>query len=284
MKKISHTESTPENESYKLLDVGRALQSKNPRLYHLTPQFAIRAIERLIHQDEMNALIDNNFNDNSIDFATHIVEYFQIGINLSGEQNIPRTGRYIITSNHPLGGLDGMTLISILGQYRHDIKCPVNDLLMQVKQMHEVFMPINKHGRNSMDSMRKLEEAFASDELILYFPAGLCSRKQQGIIRDLDWKKTVISKARQYQRDIIPVYFDGRNSNRFYNIANLRKHLGIKINLEFVLLPDEMFRQRGQQFNITFGSPIPFSTFNSSKTDIEWVNWLKEQVYSLKNN
>lgn len=271
-----------EKVSHKLLDVSEALRSKNPKLYRWTPQFAIRAIERLIHQDEMNQLVDDNFDDSSIDFAHHIVEYFQVGLNIRGEEHIPRTGRYIVASNHPLGGLDGMAMISTLGQYRSDIKCPVNDLLMQVKQMHQVFMPINKHGRNSMGSMKQLEDVFASDELILYFPAGLCSRKQNGVIRDLDWKKTVITKARQFQRDIIPVHFDGRNSNRFYNLANLRKKLGIKVNIEFILLPDEMFRQRGQQFTITFGAPIPYTTFDHSHTDAEWANWLKEQVYTLK--
>ena len=273
----------PEKESYKLLDVGEAFRTKNPKLYRRMPKFAIRAIEKLIHQDEMNQLVETYADDDSITFATHIIDYFGVSIDVHGEENITREGRYIVVSNHPLGGLDGMALISKLGQYRKDIKCPVNDLLMQVRQMHEVFMPINKHGRNSLESMRQLEEVFAGDDLILYFPAGLCSRKQKGIIRDLEWKKTVITKARQYQRDIVPVFFDGRNSNRFYNIANLRKKLGIKVNLEFVFLPDEMFRQRGQQFGITFGAPIPYTTFDHSRSDIEWVNWLKEQVYSLKH-
>ena len=281
-KKLLLKKRMSENVSHKLLDVSEALRSKNPKLYRWMPKFAIRAIERLIHQDEMNQLVDDNFDDSSIDFAHHIVDYFQVGLEIHGEENIPRTGRYIVASNHPLGGLDGMAMISTLGKYRSDIKCPVNDLLMQVKQMHEVFMPINKHGRNSLESMKQLEDVFASDELILYFPAGLCSRKQNGVIRDLDWKKTVITKARQFQRDIIPVHFDGRNSNRFYNLANLRKKLGIKVNLEFVFLPDEMFRQRGQHFTITFGAPIPYSTFDHSHTDAEWASWLKEQVYSLK--
>ena len=271
-----------EKESHKLLDVSEAFRSKNPKLYRWMPKFAIRGIERLIHQDEMNQLVDDYFDDSSIDFAHHIVEYFQVGLDIRGEENIPHTGRPIVVPNHPLGGLDGMALISTLGRYRSDIKCPVNDLLMQVKPMHEVFMPINKHGRNSMESMRQLDEVFASNALILYFPAGLCSRKQNGVIRDLEWKKTVVTKARQFQRDIIPVHFDGRNSNRFYNLANLRKKLGIKVNLEFVFLPDEMFRQRGQHFTITFGAPIHYATFDHSRSDVDWANWLKEQVYSLK--
>ena len=267
----------------KFLDVGQVFKDKNPQLYRKIPRFVIRWIERLIHQDEMNGFMDEHIHDSSIDFATYGVDFFGAKLCINQEENIPRIGRQILVSNHPLGGLDGLALVRAVGKYRSDIKFPVNDLLMQLTPMKDVFTPVNKHGRNQQYAIKELNDIFASDNLILYFPAGLCSRKQNGVICDLEWKKTVITKAKEYSRDIIPVYFDGQNSNRFYNIANLRKRLKIKINLEMILLPDESFRQKGKTVTVTFGKPISYTLFDSTKTDMEWTAWLKEQVYALKD-
>ena len=266
-----------------LLDVNQVLLTKNPKLHRKIPAFLIRWVEKLIHQDEMNQFVESHFHESSIDFATHGVDFFGATVKVIQEENIPRTGRQIIVSNHPLGGLDGVALVSVVGKHRKDIKFPVNDILMQITPMKDVFVPINKHGRNKQESVKELNSIFASDNVILYFPAGLCSRKQKGIIEDLEWKRTIISKARDYERDIIPAYFDGRNSNRFYNIANLRQFLHIKPNLEMVLLPDESCRQKGKTVSLTFGTPISYSIFDQTKTDAEWASWLKNEVYALKN-
>ncbi len=264
------------------LEVDRALREKNPGLYKKIPKFLIRKVERLIHQDAMNSFMDENINASSIEFATKGIDFFGATLRVEQEENIPKSGRYIIVSNHPLGGIDGLALISAIGKYREDIKFPVNDLLMQITPMHEIFIPINKHGRNSQEAAQQMNEVFASDDVILYFPAGLCSRKQNGIIRDLEWKKTIITKAKEYQRDIIPAYFEGQNSNRFYNISNWRKKLGIKINIEMIFLPDEAFKQKGKELIVIFGKPISYQKFNQSKSEKEWAEWLKEEVYRLE--
>lgn len=264
------------------LDVGAALKQKNPKLYKWIPSFIIKWIERIIHQDEMNRYCDTYQGESSIDFAKKALIFFDVSIKIKQEEHIPRTGRYIIASNHPLGGLDGLALIATLGNYRQDLKFPVNDLLMYFDQMKDVFIPINKHGQNSYEAVKQLNEVFSSDELIFYFPAGLCSRKQKGEICDPEWKKTVISKSKQYQRDIIPVFFKGENSSRFYRLANFRKKIGLSFNIEMLYLPDEMFRQKGKTFEITFGEPIPYQHFDNSRSDREWATWLKEKVYALK--
>jgi len=265
------------------IDVEEAFKQKNPKLHKKIPNFVFNKIRRLIHEEEINNFISEHKDEPPILFATHGLEdLFKIEIKVVNEENIPKTGRHIIVANHPLGGLDGLTMISLLGKYRSDIKLPVNDLLMQLKPLEGVFTPINKHGRNKQDSIKQLNDIFASDDLIIYFPAGLCSRKQKGEIYDLEWKKTIISKAKEHQRDIVPVYFDGKNSNRFYNIANFRKKIGIKSNIEMIFLPDEMFRQTGKKFTIVFGNKIKFTTFDNSKTEKHWAQWLKEQVYDLK--
>lgn len=265
------------------LEVDRALREKNPKLHKKIPKFLIRWVERLIHQDAMNGFVEENINASSIEFATKGIDFFGATLKVIHEENIPKTGRYIVVSNHPLGGIDGLALISAIGKYRKDIKFPVNDLLMQITPMHEVFIPVNKHGRNDQGAARQLNDVFASDELILYFPAGLCSRKQNGVVRDLEWKKTIIAKAKEYKRDIIPACFEGKNSNRFYNIANWRKKLGIKTNFEMIFLPDEAFRQKGKELIVIFGRSISHRQFDQTKSEKEWAEWLKEEVYHLRN-
>jgi len=174
-----------------------------------------------------------------------------------------------------------MALIDVAGKVRPDIVFPVNDILMNVPGLQPLFIPINKHGRNT-ENVRIIDETFASDKMILYFPAGLVSRKQRGgVIRDLPWKKTFVSKAKKYQRDVIPVHISGRNSNFFYNLANWRKKLGIKANIEMLYLVDEMVKQKGKPIRITFGEPIPWTTFDKSKTDRQWAEEVKKRVYAL---
>ena len=264
------------------VDVKQTIASKNNKLAKFLPPFFIRWIEKLIHQDEINQFLLKHENDTAIEFAQNgLKEFAQASITVTNEKMIPKEGRYIVVSNHPLGAIDGLALISLIGKYRDDIKFPVNDLLMAIKPMHGIFIPINKHGKNSIEAAKELHNTFLSDDLILYFPAGICSRKIKGKIQDLEWKKTIIQKAKEYQRDIIPVFFEGRNSERFYRLANWRKRLGIKVNLEMILLPDEMVKQKGNRFTVTFGAPISYSTFDSSKTPKEWAAWLQKQTTEL---
>ena len=176
-----------------------------------------------------------------------------------------------------------MALINEIGKVRRDILFPVNDFLLYLPGLRSNFIPINIVGRNS-SNLNALEEAFADNNALLYFPAGLCSRKQKGEIKDLEWKKTFIKKAVQYHRDITPVYVDAKNTNRFYRIANWRKKLGIKFNIEMALLPDEMFRQRGKTIRLVFGKPISYTMFDSRYTDKQWAAMVREHVYRLDKN
>ncbi len=241
----------------------------------------MRYLKRIIHQDEVNKFLADHQNVYGVDFADAVIKFFNVKINVINPENIPETGRYLVVSNHPLGGLDGLALISTFGQKRKDLYFPVNDLLLYLQNMNNIFLPINKHGRNSSDAVRVINEKFASDALMLYFPAGLCSRKTKGEICDLDWKKTVVSKAKEYNRDIIPVHFEGKNSKFFYNLANFRKRLGLKANVEMLYLSDEMFKQNDQTFTITVGEPISHEEFTRDKKDVEWAQWIKTKVYEL---
>jgi len=270
--------------SENFIDLKRIISSKNPSLLRIIPSFILNYLNSVIHVKEINAAIYRNKDKMGSEFAKAILEEFKVNIKISGLENISKNGRYILASNHPLGGLDGLALMSEIGQARKDILFPVNDLLMNLPQLRPIFIPINKHGKNT-DNIKILDQAFASESLILFFPAGLVSRKQKnGIIRDLDWKKTFISKAKQYKRDIIPVYIDGRNSKFFYNLANLRKKLGLKANLEMLYLVDEMYKQKNKTLNIILGKPIPYTIFDKKFTDQQWADKIKDIVYNLEQN
>lgn len=264
----------------RLIDIEKVFAEKNPRVLKFIPGFIIRYLKRVIHQEELNDALERYSDVMGLDFIELVLKEFDARIVVEGIENVPKQGRYIIAANHPLGGIDGMALMKVVGSVRKDILFPVNDLLMYLPNLKPLFIPLNKHGRNA-DNIRIFDETFASDVAILYFPAGLCSRKVNGKIVDLDWKKTFISKAKKFKRDIIPVYIRGRNSNFFYNLANWRVRLGVKSNIEMLYLADEMFKQKDKEILIRFGKPIPYQFFDNTKKDVEWASYMKEHVYSL---
>lgn len=264
------------------IDLEKVIASKNPRLLKFLPGFLLRYIKRTIHQEDINRFLEENGHKRDFEFAEAALQELGVTVKWVGLENIPAKGGVILASNHPLGGIDGMALIHVVGKVRRDVNFLVNDILMNLKPLSGVFVPVNKHGKNSAEMVAKMDDVYASDQAVLIFPAGLVSRKQAGgVIRDLQWKKSFITRARKYRKNIIPVYVAGRNSDFFYNLARLRKRLGIKANIEMFYLPDEMYRQNGKTITIIFGKPIPWETFDNSKNDGEWADWMKEQVYAL---
>ncbi|HBC78070.1 MAG TPA: glycerol acyltransferase [Bacteroidales bacterium] len=277
------TES-PEKNDILQIDVGQILYSKNPALRKIVPGFIVRYLKRIVHQDELNEFLKSAGHLKDAEFIKAGLDFFNITYRVYGSENIPGSGRYIFVSNHPLGGLDGLVFINELSMYYRDLKFPVNDILMNIRNLSGIFLPINKHGSQERESVRKIEEAYASGNQILYYPAGLCSRKKKGVISDLRWHKSFISKSVQYKRDIIPAFFSGRNSDFFYNLSNIRNFLGIKANLEMLYLVDELFKQRGKAIDIVFGKSIPWQTFDKSKTAPEWADWVRDRSYELKSS
>jgi 1-acyl-sn-glycerol-3-phosphate acyltransferase len=275
-------DSTGNNENQKI-DVREILQSKSPSLSRTIPGFIINYLKRIVHQDELNEFLTKYGHLRDARLIEAGLMHFGIKFNVSGAGNIPESGRFIFVSNHPLGGLDGLVFIYELSKLYPDIKFPVNDILTNIKNLSGIFLPVNKHGGQAKDAALKIEEAYASDSQILYFPAGLCSRKRKGVIRDLQWHKSFISKSIQHKRDIVPAYFSGRNSDFFYNLANLRKLLGIKVNIEMLYLADEMFRQKDKEISLVFGKTIPWQTFDKTKTPLEWAEWVKGKSYALES-
>lgn len=264
------------------IDLDKVIKDKAPKLYKRLPHLVINYLKRKIHIDELNKILTIYADRDGVDFMTSVVGYFNLKLDIKGLENIPEDGRFIFSSNHPLGGLDGICLSAIIGEkYNHKIKYQVNDILLNIKNLQSIFIPVNKVGKQSKKIAAQVNEAFESDNQIITFPAGLCSRKINGKIYDLDWKKNFIQKAIETKRDIVPVYFKGQNSNFFYRFANIRKSLGIKFNIEMLFLPDEMFKNRNETFSIIFGKPIPYSIFDNTRNTVQWAEFMKEQTYNL---
>ena len=265
-----------------LIDIDAILASKAGKKARYVPSFLVSYLKKIFHQEELNGFLENEQDRYGVEFIEDFFRFFDNSFEVDGMENLPSEGLCTFVSNHPLGALDGMGLGMILGKrYDEKIKYLVNDLLMNIPQLKSLFIPINKTGRQAKNLPRQVDEAFRSDNHILMFPAGICSRRQNGVIRDLEWKKTFITKSIQTQRDIVPIHFEGRNSDFFYNLANVNKMLGIKFNIAMLYLADEMFKNRGKKFKVTIGKPISWQTFDNSKRPGEWAQYVQDVVYSL---
>jgi putative hemolysin len=263
------------------LDVDKILADKNPKIHRVLPRFVIRYLKRIVHQDDINEILRNFSDLRGAAFNDAALGFMGIRYRAHGVENLPKGGRNIFVSNHPLGGLDGMVFMSELSKHFPAIKFPVNDILLYIENYGDIFLPVNKVGSFGREAAQLMEEAYASDYQLLNFPAGICSRKIKGVITDLPWQKSFIVKAVQHQRDIVPCYFAGRNSSFFYNLANFRTAIRFKMNLEMLYLADEMFRQKGKDIDVYFGEPIPWQTFDRSRKPQEWAEIVRGKTYNL---
>ena len=271
-----------EDESLKL-DVEKILQNKMGSKAKFIPGFVVSWLKRILHQDELNVFLLEKGHDTGVDFFDDCLEFLDIKLDIKGLENLPHDGRnFTFVSNHPLGGQDGVALGAIIGRhYDGNFKYLVNDLLMNLPGLAPLCIPINKTGNQSRSFPAMVNAGFNSDSHMLMFPAGLCSRKTNGEIRDLPWKKTFISKSVATHRDVVPIHFGGRNSNRFYRIANICKTLGIKVNIAMLFLVDEMYKNVHKTFRVAIGKPIPWQTFDKSKTPAQWAQFVQDTVYKL---
>ena len=269
----------------KTIDIDKILASKMGKKVKFVPKFLVRWLKHIIHEDEVNRFLWESRDKSGTEWLTECVRYLDMDLRIEGLENLPdkNDGKlYTFVSNHPLGGQDGVALGSIIGKhYDGNFRYLVNDLLLNLPGLAPVSIGINKTGKQSRDFPRMVEAGFQSNNHMLMFPAGLNSRKINGVIHDLPWKKTFIAKSVEYKRDVVPIYFSGRNSERFYRIANWQKKLGLKINIAMLFLVDEMYRNVHKSFTVKIGKPIPWQTFDKSKTPVEWAKFVEDKVYEL---
>lgn len=280
---MKESQESVHQEDHNFIDVERVFSQKNPRLSALIPGFVYNYLKRILHQNQINDLIGRSKHRYGLDFVDAIMEEFDPEVEVIGLDKIPLDERIVIASNHPLGGLDGIALMQAVGKKRKDIRFPVNDILLYLDNLKPLFIPINKHGSNA-ENIKILNETFEGNDSICYFPFGLVSRKKNGQIFDLEWKKTFLTKAKKYKRTIVPTHIGGRNSNFFYGLSNLRKNLGIKANIEMLYLADEFFKQKDKKITITFGSPVSYNAFDKTRTDKDWATQVRNYIYQLPKN
>ncbi len=267
-----------------LLDIEKVLRSKAGAKMKYVPRFVVNYLKRIVHEDFINEFLRQENGTAGVQFLTDTLNYLDCRCEVFGKENLPADRLCTFVSNHPLGGQDGVALGQILGtHYNGRIKYLVNDLLMNLHGLAPLCIPINKTGSQSKDFPQMVKAGFASDNHIIMFPAGLCSRRTNGVIRDLEWKKPFVTKSVETHRDVVPIYFDGRNSDFFYNLANLCKTLGIKFNIAMLYLADEMYKNQHKTFRVYIGKPIPWQTFDKSKSPTQWAQYVKEIVYSLQS-
>ncbi|MBI2259266.1 MAG: 1-acyl-sn-glycerol-3-phosphate acyltransferase [Flavobacteriia bacterium] len=266
----------------KFIDVKKIIETKNKKISKFIPRFLVKYLENIIHQNEINQFLQENKTLKNQDFCQKAIEYLNIKINVNGLEKIPKSGACCIAMNHPLGGVDGISFLAALKDYRSDIVFIANDLLLQIKPLNDIFFGVNKHGRNPKEMYSNLDALFQSDKLICFFPAGLVSRRQKGEVKDLKWKKTFISYSVKHNVPVLPIFIGGKMSNFFYRLANLRKFLRIKTNFEMLYLSNEMFKQKNSTITFTVGDlilPEQFSENNYSHQ--KWAEIVMQKVYNL---
>ena len=272
-------------EIEKTIDIDKILRDKMGAKAKFVPSFAVNWLKRILHEDEVNQFLWDSRGLSGTEWLTECARYLDMTLQIEGLENLPDKddGKlYTFVSNHPLGGQDGVALGSIIGKhYDGRFRYLVNDLLLNLPGLKPVSIGINKTGKQSRDFPRMVEAGFKSDNHILMFPAGLNSRKINGKIHDLEWKKTFIAKSVEYQRDVVPIFFGGRNSDRFYRIARFSDKYVKKVNIAMLFLVDEMYRNVGKTFRVTIGKPIPWQTFDKSRTSMEWAKYVEDMVYEL---
>lgn len=279
--KFRQSEYFCDMQQEKLIDIRSLIASKSPKVLKWIPGFVIKYLKRILHEDEINEFIAKNGDKHDAEFAYAIVDFFQVKIEMSGEENIPSTGPVIVVLNHPLGGLDAISFISeISKRKRKDLKFIVNDLLMNIKNLNGVFVGVNKHGKNKGQVRKNITSQFESDQMTCIFPAGLVSRKIKGDIIDLEWKKTFMTYAEKLGNPIVPIHVTGQLSPFFYRLAKVRALFRIKTNIEMLYLSDEMFRYKNKTIRFTIGKPI-YAEQIPFKREKDKIQYVKDQLYAL---
>ena len=268
----------------KTIDIEQILKSKMGAKAKFVPRPLVSWLKRIAHQDDVNAFLWESRDKFGVDWLEECVKYLDMTLDIQGMENLPdpQDGKlYTFVSNHPLGGVDGVALGSIIGRhYDGKFRYLVNDLLMNLPGLAPVCIPINKTGNQSRNFPAMVKAGFESDNHMLMFPAGLCSRRRYGVVQDIPWTKTFISKSVEYQRDIVPIHFGGQNSNFFYRLANFSDKF-LPFNLAMLYLVDEMYKNVHKTFTVKIGKPIAWQTFDKTKSPMEWAQIVRGRVYKL---
>lgn len=263
------------------ISIDDMIRRRWPRAAACMPRAAVRALEHCLCVDRLNDYIVGHAHLPTAEFLHGFLSSLQVTYSVEGLDSLRSDGRYIMASNHPFGGLDGVILAATMIDRFGDVGVVVNDLLSEIRPLSGIWIPVNTHGAQRSDNVRRYDEVMRSDKPVVTFPAGLCSRRIAGRVRDTRWHPSFVKRAIMHGRDIVPVYVDGQLSDAFYRMAAMRRRLGIGVNLEMLRLPSEMYAQRGQHISIRIGKPLSCHDIRHSESTHDVCRQVRDKVYEM---
>lgn len=197
---------------------------------------------------------------------------------------IPKTGPFILVSNHPLGAIDGILMAKILTEIRPDFKVMGNFLLEKIEPMKPFVISVNpfenrKELKDSATGMRASLKHLENGGCIGIFPAGEVSNKnnQYSEILDKKWGKPALKLIKMAKVPVVPMYFHAKNSALFYQVSKIHP------DLQTLLLPAEMMHNREKPIRIRIGKPVSVKILEDHDSIDEMGEFLQKKIYMLKS-
>ncbi|WP_323665080.1 lysophospholipid acyltransferase family protein [Aliarcobacter butzleri] len=266
-----------------MIDIQKEIEKKFPKIKekeNVLKKSLLKIAKKIVHEDSINQFLSQNSHLKGFDFVDAVLDYFDFDYTVSSNdlQNISSTGKVIIIANHPLGGLDALCLLKLVGQIRKDVKILANDFLVGFEALHSLMIPLdNFKDRQSKESIKKIYEALKNEEAIIIFPAGEVSRATPKGVKDPAWNKGFLNFAKNSNSAILPIFLDAKNSKTFYTISLINK------TFSTLLLSNEMFNKKSKNINIKIGQIIPSENITPKGLNKDFlVNLYKKHLYALK--
>ena len=246
----------------------------------------VSAVMRLAKINKVNDLYDKIKDLEGQEFFDKLLEELNVKYLAFQEDlaKIPKTGPFILVSNHPLGALDGVIMCKILTEIRPDFKVMGNFLLTKIKPMEPYVISVNpfekrKEAYSSMSGMREALKHLSDGGCLGIFPAGEVSNKnnEYNEILDKEWQEPALKLIKKAQVPVVPMYFHAKNSKLFYNVSKIHP------DLQTLLLPSEMVNKREKPIKIRIGRPVTPKILNEYETPKELGEFLRKKVYMMKS-
>jgi putative hemolysin len=266
----------------KYIDLSKIVKEQYPKLYKKLPRFVLWLIKGVIRQKRLNQIINKYIEYDGVAFTDRMLEELHLTLEIEGKENLPENSRCIFVANHHFGILDGMILGNIVGHKYGRFMGISNDAFNLIPQLKSSVTSVNVYGKSAKNQILELDKLYKSDLPINHFPSGEVSRKYKGKVEDREWQKSFITKAISEKRDIVPIFFHGQNSRLFYAIHSIRKFLGLKANIELILLPSEILKKNKQKIKVTIGKPIKWAYLDNGTPHQLVAEKLRQYVYNLK--
>lgn len=235
---------------------------------------------------KINRLFDGAADYQGREFADHLLENMNITIDVSADQleNIPKEGGFVVVSNHPFGGIEGVMLLSAIAKVRPDFKIMANFILSHIPNLKECFFAVNPFEKNpewksSVSGIKGAIQHIAAGNGLGVFPAGEVSRYHgHDFPEDLPWSTSIARIIKNAGVPVIPVFWEGQNSKLFYALDKIHTMLGT------ARLTRELANKHDTCFNLQIGKPIMPAEVALYENPKELAAYLRSRSYALEAN